>query len=613
MPRRRILAATLATVAAASVLTACSEEPAEKQQTLVDHSTSQTPTQRVDTSGPPAQALRANWRIDVVGAANVKGGTGLDVIAGQVVLVTEKGLIAYDGRTGTERWHYREPGRVMTGYATPGTAPPPGQSKPTPGDDEKESGGGAAGSAGAPGATAGSGAKQQTLVVFTERRGTPPRAIGLDAATGRALWRATPTWRPVINPKNRKAVAGSGVVMGVDQAPEGATVVGIDGTNGQVRWRQRRLQYCDPVNLQGISDTDGSLFVLPEGCFYTVSEVHAFDPATGKQLWRRRPPPDFTNAMVRGGVTMLSSRSERRPFSMLVNSQGKRLRAVPPPCAFGLGCHFTAVGDRVFVSTSEGPKRPELVAVDPRSGKSRTVTLPGGPAEDHVVLSHAGNRLYALRKRLAGPLLPAELDFIDPETLKTQRVAMPFGFQDGGIGEYWEVGRVEGGDGLLYVLGDLGGKVRLTAYAPSGDKGPAALGGTEPKDWPDGCKLISGLDELSRRRVDRFEVDSVRLDDWGCRFTWLSKVKTGVVVIGWVAPDEKQAADMFVVDPAQARLLSDVADQAYTFANVTQGGPDLVMRVGRYIVTSYGIREQEEEDLVNLARTIVRNLQEQTR
>jgi hypothetical protein len=190
-------------------------------------------------------------------------------------------------------------------------------------------------------------------------------------------------------------------------------------------------------------------------------------------------------------------------------------------------------------------------------------------------------------------------------------VAMPFGFQAGGVGEYVKVGRVEAADGLLYVLGDFGGRIRVTAYAPSGDKGPAALGGTPLKDWPDGCKLVKGIEELKLTKVDRFSVDAIRLDDWGCRLTWTSKLKTTVVVIGWVAPDDKQATDMMVVDPAKAHRLPNVGDQAYTFENIDQGGPDLVMRIGRYIVTSYGIREQEQEDLVNLARTIVRNIQQE--
>jgi hypothetical protein len=575
---RRTLAIPLTAVVAAGVLVACSSPPPPKPRLVVDSTVNQAPAKAIDVDGPPPAALRANWRIDIRGVTRLAGDVGFELLAGQVVLMTEQGITAYDGRTGSERWHYREPGRSMIGYA----------------------------------ATQGQGGAAPFLVGFTEQRKSARRAIGIDAATGKVLWNAPRTWQPVINPKNRKAVAGAGVIMGVDQSPEGPVMLGIDAQNGQVRWTQRRLEYCDPDSLQGIANTDGSIFVLPEGCFTEVSEVHGFDPATGSVRWRRRPPPDFTDAIIRGGVTLLNSQSIRASgASMLLSSSGKRMRAIKPPvCSYGIGCHFVAARGRLFLADAKGTGRPKMLVVDPKRGKAKTVTFPNGSADDNVVLSGTGGKLYGLRKRLAAKLLPAELDIFDPKTLGLRRVAMPFAFHEAGIGEYHGVGRVEAADGLLYILGDRGGKLRLTAYAPSGVRGPAELGGTQVKDWPDACKLFRGIGkQLRPGNVEQLGLGRVRLARWGCTFSWKSRLKTGALVIGWVAPDDKQAVEMLAVDPAQAHLLSDVADQAYTFTNSDQGGPDLVMRLGRHIIASYGIREQEQ-DLAVLARTWVKNLRE---
>ena len=119
--------------------------------------------------------------------------------------------------------------------------------------------------------------------------GPPGIVVALDAATGRQIWRYQ---RPQkvrnpneINPFNRGvAVLGNRVFVGTLDA----ALVALDARTGALLWE---VQMADP--MQGFSITSPPLPVkdkiiagIAGGEFGIRGFIDAYDPATGKRLWR---------------------------------------------------------------------------------------------------------------------------------------------------------------------------------------------------------------------------------------------------------------------------------------------------------------------------------------
>ncbi|GAA2117875.1 PQQ-binding-like beta-propeller repeat protein [Actinomadura alba] len=405
---------TLVAVLAGSLIAtaACSgsDAPPKPSAPPADHSTSAAAAQPFGDAGPGTGPFRRVWQADVPAPAGPPQHplVSFDFVAGQVVVISGRGLDVRDGRTGAARWHYYERSRDLAGLAVTADA----------------------------------------LVVTTVAVGVNGaklpddkadlRTTGFDAVSGRVLWRAD-RFRPLhdgsVGGYEPVRAASAGVAVLRDEAAK-KTLVGVDTRTGRQRWTWTipRGVTCDPDPLDG----DGSLLVLNANCA-PDQDLYALDPATGAVRWER---PAFAGRLsggsVRGGITMLTRRGpgSSPPRFSLIGADGKEILGESARRVSAGG--FAVAGDRAVVSyhDSDGARnsrsRTWLGFVDTRTGKLERRVWERQAGE----LVTVGGRVYGSRKWLGEyaedlfdldpGLVPSALDVIDPAAARVTTVPLPF-------------------------------------------------------------------------------------------------------------------------------------------------------------------------------------------
>lgn len=494
-----------------------------------DHSAARSPAPDLADAGPPAGTLAESWHLDTRPPADTLGDPAVSrrLVAGQFLVATAAGVDAYDAGTGRPRWHYREPGRRVSGWAV----------------------------------TAGS------LVVLTDDRNLDRRKsrwTGLAVATGAVEWSERAPGYPLPG-DGMDVVAGQGVLplMPPDSPGEFRAV---DARTGRIRWSRRvaergcRTQIVDQI---GAEDTDGSVFALREVCGARVRAL-ALD-ATGAVRWARDLPRRGV-AVVRAGITLLDDASGVTVVAADGHVVADDRRRCDAPCRF-------AVAHDHAVVTSAG----RALTVDLLSGRVETRPL----AAPYEALAVADGQVYGVRGHLGdGParLLPAALDVMDPATGTVRTGPAPFALAGrpddaGQRGVSW----IAVAGGRLYAGETRSGRFRTTAYETARPGMPAELGGVRAADWPDACAVAPGYRAEPASAGGPVKVGGVTLHGLECAYR-LADGSLADVGIAWVAPTPDDAHRLLTVDQPARTVAVDGADEAYVLGSV------LWVRAGRYVV-----------------------------
>lgn len=553
----RLRHASAVLFACVAVLAAACSDPGGKKPALpdveLDRTTSAAGATPVGDTGLPAGTLRKLWQDDLPDVPSPDA-VAVELVAGQIVVVSERGLDVYDANSGKARWHYHEVARLVTGYTI---APDAVVLTTTGTKDGKRS-------------------HDDKLV----------RSTGLDAATGRTLWTAhrrllgvdeTLAFTDVTRLRRDfpPAKAGIAVFQALDEKDRG--LVGLDARTGKQRWTWQGESGDDCTYTP--RDTDGSLLLLQASCTGTT---YALDPASGAVRWKKQGQPD---TVTRGGVTLATDYSGgKRNDSTLVTADGKEIwKLTGSPLA---AVELAVAGDRAVLTVEDHDRGygMRLEFVDLRTGKvDRRVA-----ARRHDRLFTAGGHVYGARQWLgeyqdfkAGldpRILPGGLDVIDPVQGTVTTVPLPFRLDGDDIGRRPRPVLVEG-DRLVRVQATTKG-LRLTAYGAGGRRTPVETGGVAPADWPDACELAAGAAGGRGTQDDPerpLRLGAVKIPHWGCRVGGADALQ---FTIGWVArtPADAQA----LLDGMGDGEAEDVGDATYRVE--TPLGTRLVMRTGRYIV-----------------------------
>jgi alcohol dehydrogenase (cytochrome c) len=201
-------------------------------------------------------------------------------------------------------------------------------------------------------------------VMYTS--GPPGTVVAVDARTGRQIWRYQRTQKVrnpnEINPFNRGvAILGNRVFVGTLDA----ALVALDARNGLPLWE---VQMADP--MQGFSITSPPLPVkdriiagIAGGEFGIRGFIDAYDPATGKRLWRFTTipgPGEFGHETWKGDSWQLGCGATWLPGSYDPDLD-LVYWAVGNPCPLYNGAGRE--GDNLFTSS--------VIALDPFSGQRR--------------------------------------------------------------------------------------------------------------------------------------------------------------------------------------------------------------------------------------------------
>ncbi|MBC6456944.1 PQQ-binding-like beta-propeller repeat protein [Actinomadura sp. HBU206391] len=583
--------AMLMVVAAVTAGCSGSDAPPKPSAPPADHSTSTAAAQPFGDAGPGTGPFRRIWQADLPAAAAPPQDPypSIEFVAGQVVVISGRGLDVRDGRTGAARWHYYERSRNLAGLAV--TA--------------------------------------DTLVVTTVAVGANGaklpddkadlRTTGFDAVSGRVLWRAD-RFRPLHDGSlfRYKVVrtASGGVAVLRDEA-EKKTLIAVDARTGRQRWTWTipRGATCKPDPLDG----DGSLLVLNANC-EPDKDLYALDAATGAVRWERPAHAGrLVGGSVQGGITMLTRRgpgSSLYRFS-LIRADGKEILGESARRVSASG--FAVAGDRAVVSHHDGDgvrnsrTRTWLGFVNTRTGKLERRVW----ERELVDLVAVGGRVYGLRSWLGeyAPahfdldpgLVPAALDAIDPGTSRVATVPLPFpkrGFWPNKNG-HAVIDNVRIVGDRVYTARLLNTGLRLAAYASADGASPVELGGVRPDAWPDVCALLKGTSWA--RDPDNYPADPLRLGSASIR-RWSCKVDGGAEVrIGWVAATAQEADELLDASGTEARAIPNVGDEAYEIKINLQ--PSLVVRAGRYVVVFDDVPSMSDPFLLKAARTVAKGLE----
>ncbi|MBC6458186.1 PQQ-binding-like beta-propeller repeat protein [Actinomadura sp. HBU206391] len=532
----------------------------------VDQKVTDRPAGRLADLGPPPGPVALTWQLPT--AVRRSGLSPYDqvahgVVQGQVVVVSGRGLDVRDARTGAERWHYNRSDWTLLGWAATGGH----------------------------------------LLAYFERAGhRGDRLIaGFDAVSGRLLWRAPGEAPAVTERSSLRWPAGSGVVLTTDTGRR--SLRGRSAATGKRLWTTPLPRGCElPDATAHGSGGSETLSVLSLDCD-RHGRVLAIDPATGRTLWSRtlRPaePPAVT---VDGDVTAVFDGDSLRAY----RRDGKEIAARLGDDLCGAMCPVVLSGDRLIMVYRQGDDRAaarRMEAIEVSSG--RTVWQHDVP--DYAALTVSGDRLYALRPRLAENLLPAGIDIVAPADGETTTVPAPFV-----VGPRMDGARpwLAAAGGLLYVaVPEVGprqsaderrdpypaGAARLIALRGGpGGHGPDEFGGVATADWPDACGLLRKSDLAAvrtgryRTRPERTSVGDVPLPrPVSCRYEpdddKGQSARALTVTVEWVAGTPQAATELLAAWRATeplARQLMDGGDEAYEFG--TSG--TIAVRVGRYIV-----------------------------
>lgn len=495
----------------------------------VDHSTTGAAALALVDAGPQAGTLGESWHVDTRPPKDsVDPQVFRRLVDGQLVVGTVTGVDAYDAGTGRSRWHYREPGRKVTGYAE----------------------------------TAGS------LVVMTAdpdlARGTS-RWTGLATATGQVRWT---TSRPgyQLASAGLDVAAGQGVVPVLPVSGGGfAGVRAIDASTGRARWtRPVAERGCQTPILDqfGAQDTDGSLFALREECAGRV-RVLGIDPATGAVRWAHDADRRAVTVVRRGTALVDGPRD-----AVVVTVDGHEAGGAHPCPA---PCRFAVAGAQAVITDAT-----QALTVDLASGKvtARPLAAPYG------TLAVAGGQVYGVRRLLGAGLLPAALDVIDPAAGIVRTGPAPFALaaRPGDAGER-DVPWIAVTGRRLYAGHLVSGVFRTTSYETTRAGLPGELGGVRESDWPDACALAPGYRPASSPAPAAVTIGPVALHGLSCAYR-LAGDTDAPLDIAWVAPTPGDAHRLLTMDGKAQPVQVDGADEAYAFTTPAV----LWFRAGRYVV-----------------------------
>jgi outer membrane protein assembly factor BamB len=528
----------------------CTSHDAPKApKARVDQSTA-APVAALADTGPVPGSVTESWHVDLPRPVDRLGATETPepprLVNGQLVLASSRGLDVYDASTGKERWHYREPGRALRGYA----------------------------------ATAG------VLVAMTvqpddSENPSLSRRIGLDAGTGRVLWTGRNDGVGFTEGTPSEVVASGGVVP-MRKGEHSGDVFGVDARSGRTRWKRGHVgeRGCE-TNDTVSRGTDGSLLLFRETC-HGRDRILALDPVTGRERWRKdvvSPPGEGApDTSVSGGMALIKYTTA---FS-IVAADGRELAT-----GGDIGCYAqcrlqTTAGHALVVPMGNElgiSSKPQTLIVDTRTG--RKTTSPIGAA--YLALTVAGGRVYGLHQHIATTditkLLPAGLDVIDPATGTVRPRPLPFATSvvDDEPGEPAADWMAVAG-GRLYLRRLLDKTERVTSYATTRPGGPAGLGGVRAADWPDACHVVPGF------KAGDYPPAADRAATIGS--TTLRNVECGVgdgatrVRTEWVAASPEQAHALLTMPATAQKTHVDGADEAYSLDDAN----DLWIRVGRFLM-----------------------------
>lgn len=553
--RRAVVVGLVAVLVIAAVVVVVNRYVLEQEWWQSEHRTTSQPPGALTANGPPPGPLTTTWR-----AATETRPTGMAqfdqvtnaIVADQLVTTTARGFDVRDARTGGLRWYYHRNGWSLLGWAATGGV----------------------------------------IAAYFERAAdrTDHVMIGFDAGTGRDLWRNTTVTPPVEDQAQPRWPAGHGAIM----VARGRKVWrGLNPRTGRTRWTKRVPAGCAVPGVGSdamATDTAGGRTgVLVAECRISGrlrGRVLEIDPGSGRQLWHKNfdDPADLSVA-VHGGITQVWDGDTLHLYgpagSELLSRTGDQVcRDTTCPYAVAGGTVVLAVGGDTWT----------LLGVNARSGGVRWQRRTS-PVDQ---LTADGTRVYTLRTRLAGALLPAAADVLDPATGEGATVPLPFTYRESD-----SIPWTGTGGGLLYVaypvptLGDRGG-VRLAALraAPSGP-GPDTLAGVRPSIWPDACELLTKDDVAATFAEGSYEQNAARVSVNGvapdhpssCTYVPDSRGETHPgVSVRWVSQTPQEAHSLMLslrAGYADAKALPRVGDEAYDLGTLSG---EVVVRVGRYIV-----------------------------
>lgn len=425
--------------------------------------------------GPPPGPLTVSWeRTTHIHHGSVAGydGVAYAVGLGQVVTASGRGLEVRDARTGAERWSYRRSGWTLLGWAS----------------------------------------TRSRLLGYFERDGDRGArlVIAFDALSGGLLWRREGL-RPAAVPRaTLRWPAGSGVLLATDD--DRRTLIGVSAVTGNRVWRlplPKRCRLFEGGARPSAGREDLAALALDCGGEERHSRLLAVEPGAGEVAWERRlGSAESPEVSMLDGVTLVSDGTALRAF----DEDGEQFGVWrgDDVCGDAMCPGVLLQGRLLVVYHPDGAKRGEtrMEAVRVPSGKVEW----GREVPAYAALAQAGGRVFALRPRLSGRLLPAGVDIVDPADGDATTAPAPLSVNLDLPGpQPW----LAAAGGLLYAAVPQAaprpdGSARLVALRGglAGD-GPAELGGVPADDWPDACSLLKKAD-LAAARVERHTAEPSR-------------------------------------------------------------------------------------------------------
>ncbi|MBO2462958.1 outer membrane protein assembly factor BamB family protein [Actinomadura violacea] len=551
--------AVIASIGMAVLAAGCTDSEEPKRPGIeLDRTTASGGAAPEADRGLPAGPLREQWRADVPDLPN-PAGTRVEIVAGQVVVFSDRGLDVLDAGTGQPRWHYRERSRSLTDYTV----------------------------------------TRDTIVLTTAASGTVAglepgterrraRSTALDAATGRTLWTDDRTlWvsddtmsleqQVALRRVFPSAKTGTVVLTSTDEKKPG--LVGVNARNGERRWSWAPSDAAGAACTFKPQDTDGSLLVVEADC----SGMYALDPASGAVRWKRAT--GASKVVTRDGATIVTTYGAGGGnLSVLVGADGRELWKLS---AGPLAAEEIAVaGDRAVVGVADHDSghglRMEFVNL--RTGKAEG----RADARTHDGLATGGGRVYGVRQWLGEyetwgaaydpRLVPGALDVIDPVRGAVTTVPLPFALDSRALEALPRPVVIEGDRVLRVRPSDTG--LRLTAYGPGEAAAPVETGGVPARDWPDACSLtakapgVRSREDLAGRPL---RLGRTSIPHWGCRVEGPDALRFR---IGWVARTTEDAHTL--LDGVGGSAVRGIGDEA----RLVKGelGYELLMRAGRFLV-----------------------------
>ncbi|TDE28597.1 hypothetical protein E1295_42370 [Nonomuraea mesophila] len=510
---------------------------------------------RLADAGPAPGVMREVWRVAGLGQGAQARYVRLE--GGQLFIAGADGFDVHDAGTGRKRWHYREPGRELTGFAVHGDN-----------------------------------------VVIASRSEQGRRLTGLAAGTGRLRWeRGGDEGTPFTGGQDHRLAMGEGVVpllvegepSSGDEEEQPDEIVAVDAATGEERWRRpHHGPGCESGTRSAATDTDGSVLVLSESC-RDDHYVYAFDPSDGRPLWSRTGTADVSlvGLSVRAGATLIELDKHTRTLVGRDDREIANLNGTGecfPPCS------LLRVGDELGLRHFDESRNVTMSLIDVSSGKVRTLTAP------HDLASvTAGGRWYGVSSSLAGSLLPASLNIVDTATQQLTTVPLPLGLGSAAGSPRW----LGAAGGHLLVATSEGGD--LIAYASAPAQGPLELGGVPKDDWPDACDLLKDVPGKTLARTPMVEgpvkIGELELARSRCHVDYSDDGDSGQAIaeVEWVAASPAEADGLVHGEPG--RYGADEVEKT--------GASSVRVREGRFVVR---VQSRRSDDLQPIVAGVLRSL-----